>query len=103
MFILFSNIFSDNFDLNRKQTVGPSPTKKMKPLPEHELEEHSANVAPLPPSRTFVPLSNWSEWEEALTTVQMLSVSIVLPSGVGSKDFMIRVIEDGDVLEITVD
>lgn len=85
------------------QTAGPSPSKKMKTMDVEALEERAALPAVIPPSRSFVPIYNWSEWEEALTTCQMLTVAITLPSGVGAKNFMVRVIEDGDVLEITVD
>lgn len=54
------------------------------------------------PNKTFLPLALISQWDEAITTCEMLSVAIVLPSGVGPGDFKVRVIEDGDVLELTV-
>lgn len=54
------------------------------------------------PSKHFYPLALVSEWEEAITTCPMLTLAIVLPSGIGAGDFMVRIIEDGDVLELTV-
>ena len=97
------HFYLETFDLNRKQTAGPSPAKKLKTFDDDGIEEHYAVASSIPPSRTFVPIYNWSEWEEALTTCQMLTVAITLPSGVGAKSLLIRVIEDGDLLEITVD
>lgn len=55
-----------------------------------------------PPSRSFYPLALISQWDENITTCPMATVAIVLPSGVGAGDFKIQVIEDGDVLELTV-
>lgn len=42
-----------------------------------------------------------SEWQEPRTTTMRLSFAIVLPSGITG--FKVRVIEEGDCLELTVD
>lgn len=44
-----------------------------------------------------------SHWQEPGTTIPRLTVAIVLPSGVGAGDFKYRVVEEGNVLELTVD
>lgn len=54
-------------------------------------------------SNTFHPLHLISIWQEPSTTAKRITVSIILPSGVNAGDFTIRIIEDGDVLELTVD
>ena len=51
---------------------------------------------------TFIPLHMCSVWQEPGTTLQRITVAIILPSGVGAEEFKVRVIEDGDVLELTV-
>lgn len=43
-----------------------------------------------------------SQWQEPGTTAQRVTVAVVLPSGATSGDFKVRVIEDGDMLEVTV-
>lgn len=98
---------SESFNLNRRNTDtgGPSPAKKGKhQFSNVDTAEKFDILEPevVSPSKSFMPLALVSEWEEALTTTPMISVAIILPSGVGVGDFMLRVIEDGDVLELTV-
>lgn len=50
----------------------------------------------------FVPLHMISQWQEPQTTAQRVTVAVVLPSGIYSGDFKFRVVDDGDVLEFTV-
>lgn len=52
---------------------------------------------------TFAPLYLISQWQEPGTTTARLTVAIILPSVIGADDFKLRVIEDGDILELTVD
>lgn len=55
-----------------------------------------------PLSNVFLSLDLISEWDEAIITCQMLTVAIVLPFGISTGDFRVRVFEDGDVLEFSV-
>jgi len=50
-----------------------------------------------------MPLYMLYVWQEPGTTAKRISVAIILPSGVDSGGFQVRVIEDGDVLQLTVD
>lgn len=50
---------------------------------------------------TFHHLYLILEWQEPHTTVDWLTIAIVLPSGIGSGDFKVRIVEDGDVVELT--
>lgn len=50
-----------------------------------------------------MPLSLLYVLKEPGTTTKRISVAIVLPSAVGAGDFRIRIIEDGDVLKLSVD
>ena len=43
-----------------------------------------------------------SLWQEPGTTTKRITVAIILPSGVGSGDFRVRIIESGDVLEMVI-
>ena len=44
-----------------------------------------------------------SVWEQPHTLRKCITISIILPCGIGVGDFLLRVIEDGDVLELVVD
>ena len=55
------------------------------------------------PEKSFVPLYLISQWQEPETTTQRVTVAIILPSGIQAGSFKTRVIEEGDVLEMTVD
>jgi len=52
--------------------------------------------------RQLRPLYLLSRWVEPGTTTKMVSVAIVLPSGVGAGDFSVRVVDSGQFLELTV-
>lgn len=52
--------------------------------------------------RSFRPLYLISEWNEPATMTRRISVAILLPSGVGSGDFTLRVVDGGEFLELTV-
>lgn len=72
-------------------------------LSSDDLEEEVKVIVPevLSPSKFFMPLGLSSYWEEAVTTCQMVSIAIVLPSGV--TNFEVNVVDDGDVLCLSVD
>lgn len=53
--------------------------------------------------QTYVPLHLISYWQEPGTTLPRLTIAIVLPSGAGPGYFKYWVIEEGNVLELTVD
>lgn len=55
------------------------------------------------PAPQFNPLHLTSYWVEPGTTNRMVSVAIVLPSGVGPEDFSVRVVEGGRELELKVE
>ncbi|MEM6687231.1 MAG: hypothetical protein AAF617_15725 [Bacteroidota bacterium] len=98
-------IFLEKYNLNRMNTeqVGPGPNKKMKmDLDFDEIEEKPVTDRDVSISKTFVPLYLISQWQEPVTTTKRVTVAIILPSGVGVGAFKVRVIEEGDVLELTV-
>lgn len=68
-----------------------------------DLEETTVQLVPevVTPSRGFMPLGLLSLWQEAVTTCQMVSVAIVLPTGVDN--FELDVTESGDVLTLEVE
>lgn len=90
--------------LNTMSTDDQVSPKKIK-LDEEDLQEINPDdsSAKTPTPNTFHPLHLLSVWQEPGTTAKRLAVAILLPSGVGAGDFTVRVIEDGDVLEISVD
>jgi len=61
--------------------------------------EAEANIRP----SIFAPLHIGTSWTEPKTTIDMYTLVVVLPSGIGEGMFGLRVIEDGKALELTVD
>lgn len=55
-----------------------------------------------PSTPPFCPLNIHSVWNEPGTTTRMITVAIILPSGIGPGDFSLRVVEGGRELELTV-
>lgn len=51
----------------------------------------------------FFPLNPLSVWQEPSKTVRRITVAIVLSSGVHAGYFTVRVVDDGDVLQQSVD
>ena len=52
--------------------------------------------------RLFRPLYLLSEWSEPGTTTKRITVAIVLPSGIETGNFSIRIVEDGKCLLLVV-
>ena len=52
--------------------------------------------------RSFMPLHLCASWEEPVTTLQRVSMAIILPSGVEPQKVTVRVIEVGKQIELTV-
>lgn len=98
-----------DLNLRNSDSAGPSPSKKhradevLASFPSDDLEDEVKVIVPeiLSPSKYFMPLGLSSYWEEAVTTCQMVSIAIVLPSGVSNFD--VSVVDDGDVLLLDVD
>lgn len=53
-------------------------------------------------SLNFKPLYLLSRWVEPGTMTNRVTAAILLPSGVGSEDFFVRVVDGGEYLELTV-
>ena len=101
-FVLTSVSDSNQLDiLKRKTTDDDSGTPKRQKTDDVFLAERPRSVGPSTCNRSFVPLYLMSNWQESLTTVKRLSVAIVLPSGI--QGFKIKVVEEGDCLELVID
>ena len=50
----------------------------------------------------FMPIHTTSEWRESRTGAKRACADTVLPSGVGKRDFTVRVVDDGRHMEISV-
>lgn len=71
-------------------------------------EEDSRDEAPHDEVQTstvmeFKPLHIQGQWKEPGTTTDICSISIILPAGVGKGAFLLKVTENGTVLELKVD
>lgn len=115
MYLLFSNTTLDASGgsgavLNR-QAVGGSSTLGRRSREQAGLvdptEEDSRDEAPsevkVAKVTSFTPLHVTACWKEPGTTTDIYTVVLLLPSGVSAKTFLFKVLEEGRILELTVD
>ena len=76
---------------------------KLEDTISNEIVRDAPSQAPTREDQTFIPLYLMSEWQEPRTTLQRLSVAIILPSGIGPGQFKLKIVDEGDCLELTVD
>ena len=55
-----------------------------------------------PDKHLFKPLHLITCWMEPKTTTRRVTVVVLLPTGIGSGDFSVRITEDGKCLEVCV-
>lgn len=104
-FELFST--QDCLDLKPQIAGLPSPKKRRVSFPEDDdvtpsLTVGSASLKENVLPTSFHPLHLISTWTEPDSTNQCVTVAVVLPSGVGSGGFSVRVLENGRELELVV-
>lgn len=115
MFIILYAAVDDDGDavtLDRRCSAGetnPARKRRFAAVSDGEMEESDADgleegagAELTSGDLSFKPLFMISNWTERSTLAKRLSVAIILPSGIGTGDFSINVVDGGQYLQLAV-
>lgn len=93
-------MLDDNAIVHHNTKTNAFPPKKPKMEPRDDVPP--MNTFDIVSGQTITHMAIQSVWIDPFSTTECLTVAIVLPSGVGAKDFMlVRVLDGGRDLEIS--